>query len=279
MRIDRVYVLANPKDLHFTRCCITSIRQWYPGIPIALVKDGNYDTSDLERYWGVSIFDAPKKYYGLGMSRFEPLFRPTRERCFILDSDIVLAGPILDELEMYGEDFVVEGSNYPEQDIKAYYYDPEVLSALYPGFQFPGYVFNTGQMVATTGILKREFFTPFMSFDEPPRVIREDVFAAFDQGVLNFVLHQKAHEGLLTIRRHVFMRWPQAMEPTEVDVDRLQDGDGYPFLLHWAGLKHPKITDNAMSHVLTHFERVYLRKTLPKKMKDRAALNFAPQDF
>ena len=276
MKIERIYVLGSPKDLHFTRCCIASIRRWYPDIPISLIKDGHYNTSNLERYWGVELFDTGGKHFGLGMSRLEPLFQPHRERCLILDSDIVLAGPILDALEQFNEDFVVEGSNYPPGDIKAYYYDPELVTLLCPSFRYPGYVFNTGQMVATTGILKQEFFSPFICFDQPPRVYREDLFAAFDQGILNFVMHQKAQEGLISIRRHVFMCWPASMQPSDVDVDRLKAGQGYDFLMHWAGLKHPAIRDNCMSHVLDYYERLYFQKTIPLMTRDYNLTNSSP---
>jgi hypothetical protein len=139
------------------------------------------------------------------MSRFEVLFQPNHERCLILDSDIVLAGPIVGALEEYEEDFVVEGSNYPEHDIKSYYYDPDVVSIMHPSFRFPGYVFNFGQIVATTGVLRGEDFTPFIDFNrKPPRVFRPDVFVATDQSVVNFVLHKKAQQGELSIARHVF---------------------------------------------------------------------------
>jgi glycosyltransferase involved in cell wall biosynthesis len=261
-RINRVYVLGNAKDFHFTRCCVASVRHWYPSIPISLVKDGDYDTSELERSCDVEIFKAPKKHYGLGMSKFELLFQPTRERCLVLDSDIVLAGPILGALEQYVADFVVEGSNYPVHDIRSYYYDPDVASIVYPSFRFPGYVFNSGQMVATTGVLRREDFTPFIDFNkEPPRLLRPDLFKAGDQGVLNFVLQQKAQQADLSIARHVFLRWTPAMQPREVAIERLQDGRGYDFLMHWAGGKSSNLEENAMSHVLRYFELIYLQMT------------------
>jgi glycosyltransferase involved in cell wall biosynthesis len=261
-RIERIYVLGAPKDVNFTRCCVASIRYWYPNIRISLVKDGKYDTWDLEKYWNVEIFTIPSKHYGIGMSRLEVLLQRRRERCLIIDSDIVFAGPILGVLEQYGEDFIVEGANYPIQDIKAYYYDPEVVSAMYPPFRFPGYVFNCGQIVATTGIFGREDFTSFIALDEaPPRVLRPDVFVAFEQSVMNFVMHRSEQEGRISIRRHIFMRWPGAMEPSEVEIERITEGDGYDFLVHWAGYKDPVLGKNRMSHVLKYFERFYHQKT------------------
>jgi hypothetical protein len=249
---------------------VASIRHWYPSIPISLVKDGDYNTSNLENYWGVEIFTTVGKRFGPGWSRLEALFNPTRERCLIVDSDIVLAGPILDALEQYDEDFIVEGGDYPAEDIKDFYYDPELVCTLSPSFRYPGYVFNAGQIIATTGILKQEDFTPFVAFEEPRRILRPDLFEAFDQGVLNFVLHQKAQEGALSVRRHRYMRWPGELQSCEVDIERLKARDGYGFLLHWAGFKHPVLRDNFMGHVLNYFERSYFQKTIPLMTRDPA---------
>jgi hypothetical protein len=268
VRIDRIFLKGTRKDFHFTRCCVASIRHWYPDIPIALVKDelfGRYDTSELERCWDVEVLKTRTKHFGQGMTTFEPLLLPTRERCLILDSDIVFVGPILESLEQYDEDFVVERSNYPLHDIKSYYFDPELMSSLYPSFRFPGYVFNCGQIVATTGILRQEFFTPFIAFDSPHRIIQPDVFVCFEQSVLNFVLQQKAQDGVLSIRRHDFLRWPPAMQPSDVELERLRQRLGYEFLMHWAGPKSSTLVDNPMSHVLKYFDDIYRKKIIAMK--------------
>ena len=39
MKIERIYITGCRTDLHLTRCCVASIRRWYPSIPISLVKD------------------------------------------------------------------------------------------------------------------------------------------------------------------------------------------------------------------------------------------------
>ena len=272
MRIDRIFLLGHRNDLRFTRCCVASIRRWYPDIPISLIKDellGGYDTSELEKYWNVEIFPTPVKRFGWGLARLEALFLPARERALILDSDIVLAGRVLDSLEEYDEDFIVEGSNYPPEEIKAYYFDLDLLGRLYPLFEFAGYVFNAGQMVATTGILRREFFAAFVAFEEPRRILRPDVFVGSEQSLLNFILPQRAQQAELSIRRHAFMRWAPGMQDSEVRLERLQEGSGYDFLIHWAGPKNPDITKSPMSHVLKHFEAAYYQRTIPRKLKDK----------
>lgn len=265
MRISRIYVLGTRKDARFTRICVASIRHWYPAIPITLIRDhllGEYNTSDLETFWNVEIFATPVRRFGWGHARLEPLFLPGGERCLIVDSDVVFVGPLLESLEQFDEDFLLEKSTFPEDQIKLYFFDPQQVGRMYAPFRFPGWASNTGQMVATTGILKRDFFAPFMTFEEPRRILRPDVFLCGEQGLLNFVLQQKAQEGVLSIRRTKFMRWPSKMRPADVDVECIKNRAGYPFLMHWAGPKSSNLTESPMSHVLTYFEQVYSQETL-----------------
>jgi hypothetical protein len=262
MRIERIYISGHSRDLRFTRCAVASIRQFYPDIPISLIKDesnGPYDTGDLERVFGVSLFDTPVKKFGWGMAKLEPLFLPKRERFLVLDSDTVFVGRVLDRLEEYDEDFIVELCNHDAGDIRAHYFDPAVLSVEYPDFHYPGWVFNSGQFVAVTGRLRREDFAPFVTFEEPRVVLRPDLFRCGDQGVLNFVLFRKQHRGEVTIRREKFMKWPSAIEPGAVRKVDLDSGR-LRYLLHWAGHKRPLLVANPLGEVLQYFEFAYYRK-------------------
>jgi hypothetical protein len=279
-RIEAIYVAGWRGDLRFTQCCVASIRRWYPTIEICLIKDeiaGEYDTTTLERRFNVRLFDAPRKVFGWGISKLEPLFLPERRRILVLDSDVVFAGAVLDKLEKASEDFVVVQENHTPDAIKKDYFDPEVIQRLYPGYRFPGWVSNTGQFVATTGILRREDFRPFsmaaplvlskggvgkngkMELPVTVRTAREleSGFPYGEQGLLNFVLHSKVQLGLITLRRMSFMRWPPGMRPEEIDVRRLASGPGYPLILHWAGAKAEAFDGLPLRDVLAYFEARY----------------------
>ena len=261
-KIDRIFIVGHRSDFRFTRCCVASIRRWYPDIRVTLIKDsagGTYDTSDLERCCKVDLFPSATTRFGFGMARLEALFLPERERCLIVDSDIVFAGPVLGRLEAFDEDFVVEGVDHTPEETRQNYFDPDAVGALFPDFHYPGFVFNIGQMVATTGILKREMFEPFVQFSEPRRLLRRDLFFCFDQGVLNFILLRLAQRGVLTIRRDRFMKWAGALNPQDVTIDRMENGPPYEFLIHWAGRKHAILSANLLPHVLAHFEAAYYK--------------------
>jgi len=270
-RIERIYVVGYKRDLRFTRCCVVSIRRWYPDVPIALVKDelaGPYDTKELERGWNVEVLRTEARCFGWGMSRLEPLLLPGGERCLILDSDTAFVGRVLDELERFDEDFVVEGWDHEPDEIRANYFDPEAVMRAFPGFEFPGWVFNSGQIVATTGLLRREDFEPLLAFREPRECRYPEIFRAGEQGVLNYVLLSQAQRGKLRIRRHRFMKWAPAVRADAIRTADLE-GDGHPFLLHWAGRKAPVLAAHPQGHVLRHFETRYYRQLHGRRAPER----------
>jgi lipopolysaccharide biosynthesis glycosyltransferase len=259
-KITRIFVAGYRLDVAFTRCCVASIRKWYPDIGICLIKDelaGPYDTSDLENHYGVEIFDSGVRCYGWGMSKLEPLFLPGRQRVLILDSDVVFAGPVLARLEQSEHDFVVVDEAHPPEEIVQHYFDPQVVEQRERGFRFPGYVFNTGQIVATSGLLRRQDFLPFVSFAEPRKALQSEVFFCGEQGLLNFVLLSKAQSGELTIGRQAFMKWAGRLQPQDAEIARLER-EPYDFMVHWAG---PKTSGSAipMKDLLNYFENAYYR--------------------
>jgi hypothetical protein len=261
--IAHIYISGWRGDYEFTKCCVASIRNWYPEIPITLIKDrmhGDYDTTELERAFQVQLFPSPRRAHGFGFSKLEPLFLKHSSRCLILDSDIVFLGPLLSRLERFSEDFIVTYEQHPLEHIRECYYDPEKLRELSPDFVFPGYAFNTGHFVARTGLIRRNDFKEYIVFDSPPRVPRSDVFHCGEQGVLNFVLAKMQQEGRLTLAREPFTQWPPGMREDAIDLDQIRHGAGYDFLLHWAGIKQAAIQDAPLAHVLTYFQEIYRRK-------------------
>jgi hypothetical protein len=167
--ISRIYISGCRGDFEYTKCCVASIRQWYPSIPITLIKDhlhGDYDTSALERAFRVEIFRSERLCHGFGTAKLEPLFQRRKERCLILDSDTVFLGPVLARFERFSEDFVVTYEDHSIDHIRECYFDPEqVQTTIDPDFVFPGYTFNTGHFVARTGLLRRRDFAGHIEFE------------------------------------------------------------------------------------------------------------------
>jgi len=278
MKIRRIFVSGYRRDLGLTRCCVASIRKWYPDIRITLVKDeiaGQYDTSDLERHYKVEVFDGPAKLYGWGMGKLQALFLPDRERILIIDSDIVFVGRVLERLEQSDADFVVCDEWRSREELGRYYFDPHVVKRIRPDFDFPGYVFNTGQIVATSGLLTQEDFAPFVSFVEPPKLLQPENFFCGEQGFLNFVLLHKAQRGELTLECQQFMRWAGSMQRDEVEIPKLDGTSPYDFMIHWFGPKTPSFP-GPMKYLLGYFEDVYYQGiTDGRALKRKHRLNIA----
>jgi hypothetical protein len=191
------------------------------------------------------------------MAKLEPLFLPRHERCLILESDVVVMGPVLERLEQYDEDFVVAYESHPSGEIHRYYFNEEAVHGLDPAFQFPGYVFNSGQIVTNTGIFQRAEFAQFVSFSEPRQPLLPELFLCGEQGFLNYLVLSKVQRGEITLKRHDFMKWSGRMRPDEVETIRLQTDSPYDFMVHWAGPKTKAFSTTAMGYLLEFFEDEY----------------------
>ncbi len=262
-RIDRIYIAAHRADLRLTRICVASIRRWYPELPVFLLKDdvsGPFCTREIEEVWNVQLWPTAERSFGWGFIKLEPLFSAERVRYLILDSDIVFLGRVIDALEKFDTDFVVQQELQPESDVAPLYFDSAMIRAsinrVFPG---PSFTFNSGQYVATSGLVSREDFGDLVVWAEPRRVRYPDMFNAGDQGVLNYVVNQRAATGRLTVARTPFMKWGRE-EMSEFAVAKLSDASPYPFVIHWAGLKKPRFGQMLRADILRHFEGAYYEK-------------------
>ena len=239
--VSKIVVAAYKHDYWLAEICMSSIRYWHPEIPIALLYDfscGAVDFSRAQQRYGFEVIDLPIKKFGWGLSKIEYLFHPGNERVLVLDADTILLGPVLDYLNTFEDDFIVSADEHAEPYaawMGKYYYDYTVLQTIDAGFQFPGYSFNTGQFVATTGIVNREDFAKLIEWKNFPTLLQKQVFACADQGILNYVLPLKEQEGLLTIGKANFMMGIRYDAVEKVTVDDQQQKRGRHFVLHWAG--------------------------------------------
>lgn len=259
MKIDCVYVTGYRRDVRLTRCCVASIRRWYPHIPIVLIKDlgaGDYDTRDLEQHWNVRVFGSAGDHFG-SAGKLQLLMRSGRERFLAIDSDIVFLGPVLDELERYDEDLVVNGWD-GEENVAAYHYDLDRLLKLDPGFPPDARAFNAGQFVARSGLLDCRDFANILDFARPPRLLRPDIFRNTDQGPLNYVILARHARGEISVRWQNFMWW--AGRPGLPVGRSSQEADAPGMLLHWAGIRHSRLGDMPYAAILEEYESAFYQK-------------------
>ena len=263
-KIERVYIATHRSDLRLTRICVASVRRWYPDIPIFLLKDeanGSFGTTEIERAWKVQLWPTGKRSFGWGFIKLEPLFDTQRVRYLMLDSDIVFVGRVIDALEQFDEDFIVQKEQQPARDIPNLYFDPARVRAEFdPQFTGPAFTFNTGQYVATSGLIHREDFAKLVQWSEPRRVLHPGIFNPSDQGVLNYVVLERLAAGAITVARTPFMKWGHE-EMAAFELGALVEGSPYPFLIHWAGLKKLRLRHMLRADILRDFERAYYART------------------
>lgn len=259
-RIDRVYIAAHRGDLRLTRICVASVRRWYPDISIFLLKDeanGPFCTREIEEAWNVQLWPTGQRSFGWGFIKLEPLFDSTGTRYLMLDSDIVFLGPVIDALEKFESDFVVQEEQQPAHDVPNLYFDSmRIRTALKPDLPDPPFTFNSGQYVGTSGLIRREDFGDLVEWSEPRRVRYPEMFNPSDQGVLNFVVLERLRAGGISVARSPFMKWGR-QEMSEFRVDAMTENSPYPYVIHWAGLKDVRLRRMLRGDILRHFERAY----------------------
>ena len=181
--IDKIVIAAYKHDFWLAEICMASVRYYYPQIRIAVVFDfskGAADFSFAKERYQIEIIDLPIKKFGWGLSKIEYLFLQKKERVLVLDADTVFTGYVLDYLQSYTQDFVVSADPHTEpyaQWMNECYFNYTLLQQQDAGFSFPGYSFNTGQFIATTGLLTRAHFEDVITWKEYPEIKRPDIFA------------------------------------------------------------------------------------------------------
>jgi len=177
--------------------------------------------------------------YLQGLSKIEYLCTQKKERVLVLDADTVFIGKVLDYLQCFTQDFVVSADLHREphaQWMNEYYFNYRLLQQQDSDFTFSGYSFNTGQFIATTGLLSRAHFEDVITWKEYPEIKRPDIFACVDQGILNYMLPKQEAIGNISIGKADFLigiRYPVIAKITLPDLQH--EGNKYPSILHWAG--------------------------------------------
>lgn len=258
--VEHVYVVCNRGDLFRARPCVASIRYFHPGVRITLVKDetnGPFSTAELEQRFHINIWTPPRRRCGF-FSKLEVMLRPERERFFLMDSDILFVGPVLSLFENAAADFVVSWEPGPDCERREFYSYSRLKERIDPAFAFPGYYFCNGNIVATSGVLSRADFEPYVDFDQPIPALRfPDIFFGLDQGVINYVLQSKAARGELTIEKQTFMIWGFGDPAKAIPFREVVDRSFRPTLVHWAGCKSPTFGGDPRSDLWDFFDRYY----------------------
>lgn len=258
MKISKIYVSTCRRDWHLARLCLASIRYWYLRFPVCLIKDlghGDFDTSDAEKKYGVEVWASSVSNFGYGFGKLEPLFQPGKQRYLMLDADLLILGRVIEFFEQSDADFVVhpEADGREHTETLAYKLGP--LAALDPDFHPPDRIFNSGNYVATGGLIRREDFSGLIRWDEPRRLVQPDIFMCGEQGVLNYVLFKAWQQNSLTIDFLHYYLWGGHGAPG-IRLADVRARRSEPQIIHWAGPKPEEIRLMPRADLLEFFREL-----------------------
>lgn len=269
MKYPPIYIICHRNDYFLAQIAISSIRYYYPTVEINLIKDeisGKFDTKELEKYYKVNIVDLSKIRYGWTSAKIFLLLskKLKGEKIFLLDADIVFVGKVLDKLSPSWKEYDLivnpEYSDTPEsQNFSQYYYDYQYFKRHYPSLEFPGFTFNTGNMMVSIGLIKNSEIKKYFNFNKYPywTKIAEKYLPTRDQSLLNVLLPIKAKKGLINWKQIPLMLWFAQDGVQDLSIRDIEKGKK-DFLIHWAGgKKTPFVLGMRRGDILLFFQKHY----------------------
>jgi hypothetical protein len=277
-----IYICCWRGDSHLVKTLCESIRYFCGEIPIFLIKDGEFSTSQLRRLGRIHEFnpaEVPEPLRGLrgwGIKKLYAFFQEDYERFLYLDADIVLLNDPF-RLPFQDSDFYVDisgfqGVDWPQQGISCrgpfpsqaicYTFDPFEIIGFDARFDLDNVLlFNSGQIFGRSGLLE---------LNRVMRCIEElkkeaGLFCCADQGILNYLLNKGHQERHFTLGGECFRipgydlpeKWPKLTVRTVLD-GTFQDRR----LIHWAGpCKRGK--EVPYGSILEAFQGLYYRRFPP----------------
>jgi lipopolysaccharide biosynthesis glycosyltransferase len=242
---------------------VASIRYWYPDVTIELLKDsiqGEFSTREIEESWNVGLFHTTRANFGWPWSKLEVLLAKKRERVLFLDSDTVFLGYVLDALAHHDEDFIVTGIRDPDHNsanVNSHYIDIKMMRDFDPEYRYPGFAFNGGQIVMTSGMLSEKDVERVIDIGTPIRNRFPEMLKHGDQGALNYAFVKAAADRKISMAYADFWIWPGLPETDRIELASIAQKKGYPFVLHWAGIKPVDHRRYARADILKFFTDYY----------------------
>ena len=284
-----IAVFCNRKDLFLAKICVASIRYYYPLIQIELIKDaanGEFDTKELEIYFKVKLIDLGIAKMGWGASKIHYIaLLADGKKVLMLDADIVFVGPFLERLkdDLIHHDWIVSSEEVFDPNdpyIFDTYFDYARIKLEYPNYLYPGFVFNTGQLLVTGGAILKIDLDPYFDFDKYPFWKRRDLFPLVDQSLLNIMLPILSLKKRLKISKQKFMIWGMSDAALNLSIKAIKDKSSTQGLIHWAGgTRIPYVRKMSRGDILLFFEDYYYKKVSFGIIKKMNARTISYMDF
>jgi hypothetical protein len=243
-------------DLPNLFVCVASIKYWYPNIEIVIIKNtnnGDVDLSFLKNYYNISFASDSDYNFGIFYGSLLPFLAAKEERFIIVDTDTAFTGPIIDYIESFNEQFVLDFEEQPLHKLKVLYWDPEQVANYVKGYSDNWFTFNNGIIAATSNLIRKDDFSDFLIWedDKEPEMKNDRAFPMFDQSAINVVINKKYDTNSITVTRQPIMIYPPFYTGNEMELlAQIQKRNGKEYrVIHWADQKNISLTQRPLGKI------------------------------
>jgi hypothetical protein len=262
-------------DFFLTKALLASIKKFMPTIPICIIQDGNFSLEKEKEIYNIThvikkenVLDEflRNNCFGSRCTNMIAFWESPFEQFLYMDSDLVLWGDILKDIDLTQLDFSHNEPHEPYNEFiyKSQYFDFDRLFHYVEKFPWENcHFFNAGVFIGKKGIFDLEVYKELF------RLWKEDksLMPAEPQGMINYmVFNNQSKNQLQVLETHLQTVVPvKSMQELE---NTFQIVNGEPVVkqntvIHWAGLK-PFMTNKGKVFTLPE---IYFRKEHLKNIK------------
>jgi hypothetical protein len=196
------------QDYLFAKGCCASIRHFLGDVPIALIVDGTFSTSSLEKAYGVQILNhytvsnelLKKRSFGWGKTKMIAFWESPWKHFLVLDADTNVWGNVLKYADFNNYDAIIDRPRYGYSDEKVteFFFDISAIEKHFPEFNWQAHrqdYFCTGTFFATRDMFSLEEYIDILDFIEK----YPGIFKYGEMGFLNFMLFRAADAGKIRL--------------------------------------------------------------------------------
>jgi hypothetical protein len=267
-----VFITTYKGDFHLAKIAAQSVRHVCgPDVPIVLIKDGAFDSSQINCLGNVTEFDrtkAPVELRGLsgwGIPKLLAFFQTDYERFLLLDADTVLVSDP-NPVSLADAEFIVdpyEDGDRPSdfrQWARAGIFDLDLITTYDPRFSLSDVVFfNSGQIFGTAGLLPLDATLNTLGHWQ-----RQTGLFSADQGILNYLFNKGHQEGwwkLKPVKFKIGAGYEPETQFPGLTVESLRTKRyAERVVIHWAGVKQHRLSRLPYAFVAQEFQSQYYHR-------------------
>ncbi len=236
-------------DFYLTKALLASIKMFMPDVPICIIQDGDFSLEDIKKVYRITHVikkaDVKDEFlrnncFGSRCTNLVALEESPFEKFLYLDSDLVLWGNILENIDLDKFDFIHNAPHepYTEKVYKGQYFDYDRIFEHIEYFNWKeSHFFNAGVFIA-----KRNVFTK-SELEDLVMLWKRDktLMPAEPQGFLNILaFRDKEKQRIRVGEAHLQTVVPVIANSTLEDTFQVQSDlpvIKYNTIIHWAGIK------------------------------------------